>query len=285
MFQPLLLSVAFGVGAFLLYDGLTRPPTEPGPPRRSRLDDWLAQAGLGDVTPRDFLAFSLGSALLCGLLSQMLLGWPLVSATAALAALALPAVYYDRRRERRRAALEGALVEAIAQLRDAIRAGLGLEEALAGLALHGPEVLRPEIAALVRRSRIEGFQPALAAARDRLALPLFDTVAISLSLNDRVGGRQVSRVLDRLAHATREQVRTAEELRAHQSRNVLAARVVAAVPLLVLLAIRRLNPGYLALFSTAPGQLLLAGCVASIAVGYLAMLRVARLPEEGRVLR
>lgn len=282
---PLLLSVGFGVGVYLLYDGLTRPAPEAKPYRLRRLADWLAQAGLREVTPRDFLLLSLGSALLCAALSQLLLGWPLVSAMVALAGLALPAVYYGQRRERRRAALEGALVEAISQLRNAIRAGLGVEEALAGLAQHGPELLRLEFAALVRQSRLEGFQPALAALRERLSFPLFDTVAISLALNDRVGGRHVSQILDRLAHATREQVRTARELQAHQARNVLAARVVAAVPLLVLLAVRRLNPGYLALFATPTGQLLLAGCVASIAFGYLAMLRVARLPEEGRVLR
>lgn len=281
---PLLLSLAFGVGVYLVYDGLTRPTP---PPRRApgRLADWLAQAGLRAATPRDFLAFCLGAALLCGLLAQALLGWPLVSALAALGGLALPAVYYGQRRERRRARLEAALVEAIAQLRDAIRAGLGMEEALAGLARHGPEPLRADFAALVRQGRVEGFQPALAAMRERLAFPLFDTVALSLALNDRVGGRHVSQILDRVAHATREQLRTARELRAQQARNVLAARVVAAVPLGVLLAVRRLNPGYLALFATPAGQLLLAGGVVSVAVGYLAMLRIARLPEEGRVLR
>ena len=282
---PLLLAIGFGIGVYLIYDGLTRPAvTAPSSGARWPAD-WLTQAGLRAVTPRDFVLFSLGSALACGIVAETLLGWPLVSAIAAALGLPLPAFYYGQRRERRRVALEGALVDATAQLRDAIRAGLAVEEALASLALHGPEILRPEFAALVRESRLVGFEPALTALRERLALPLFDTVAISLAVNDRVGGRQVSHVLDRLAHATREQLRTARELRAQQARNVLAARVVAAVPLLVLLAVRRLNPGYLALFSTASGQVLLAGCVASIAIGYLAMLHVARLPEDGRVLR
>ena len=121
--------------------------------------------------------------------------------------------------------------------------------------------------------------------RERLADPLFDVVAATLLLNDRVGAERLSAVLDRLAHATRAQLRVQEELRAHQARNVLSARIVAAVPLVVLVAIRQLNPAYLAVFDDWSGQLVLAGCVVSVAVGYAAMRWIARLPGEQRVLR
>ncbi len=121
--------------------------------------------------------------------------------------------------------------------------------------------------------------------RERLASPLWDTCAIALVLNDRLGGRDVSQVLDRLAHATRAQLRVEEELRAHQAHNVLSAPIVAAVPLIVLLAIRTVNPRYLTLFSTPGGQLLLLASLVSVIVGYAAMLWTSRLPGEPRVLR
>ena len=76
-------------------------------------------------------------------------------------------------------------------------------EALAGLAHSGPPALRPEFARLVREARLDGFGPAVQAMRDRLADPVVDLVAAGLALNDRLGGRNVSQVLDRLAHATR----------------------------------------------------------------------------------
>jgi tight adherence protein B len=132
--------------------------------------------------------------------------------------------------------------------------------------------------------RLVGFEPALLAMRERLADPVWDTCCAALLLNDRLGGRNVSQVLESLARATRAQLRVQQELRAYQTRNVLSARIVAAVPLVVLIAIRWLNPRYLAVFSDLPGQLLLAGCVVSIAVGYLAMLWLGRLPGEERVL-
>jgi tight adherence protein B len=248
------------------------------------MEEFLIRAGLRDVTPRDFLLFSLAAALVIGALAQLLLGWALVSLLAAGSGAAAPFVYYTHRHDRRRAALQGALAEGIAQLRDAIRTGLAVQEALAALARTGPEVLRPDLAPLTREMRLLGFAPAVHNLRERLADPLFDIVAATLLLNDRLGGRNVGQVLDRLAQATRAQVRVQEELRAYQARTVLSARIIAAVPLVVLLGIRQINPGYLALFDDVLGQLLLAGCLVSVAVGYAGMLWLTRLPAEPRVL-
>jgi len=47
---------------------------------------------------------------------------------------------------------------------------------------------------------------------------------------------------------------------------------------------RVVSPHYLDLFDTLEGQLLLAGCAISIAVGYAGMLWTARLPTDARVL-
>jgi tight adherence protein B len=169
-------------------------------------------------------------------------------------------------------------------LRDSIRSGLSVQEALIGLARNGPHALRGEFSTLVREGRLIGFEPALRGMRERLIDPVFDIVAAALVLNDRVGGRNVTQVLDRLAQATRAQQRIQQELRAFQGRNVLSARIVAAVPLVVLFAIRWVSPDYLSLFDTFWGQVLLLGSVASVGVGYLAMRWMARLPGEERVL-
>jgi tight adherence protein B len=207
-----------------------------------------------------------------------------VSILAAGFGVVAPFLYYTHRHDRRRAALQGSLADAIAALRDAIRTGLSVQEALVVLARSGPEALRPELSVLVREMRLIGFAPALANLRDRLGDPLFDVVAATLLLNDPLGGRNVGQVLDRLAQATRAQLRVQEELRAYQSRTVLSARIIAAVPVVLLLGIRQINPGYLALFDDMWGQMILAGCLVSVAVGYAGMLWLTRLPDEPRVL-
>lgn len=282
---PLLLSVVFGVGVYLLYDGLTNPHRPTGKRRRTGdVEEFLRRAGLGEVTPRGFVAFSLGSGLAAGLLAQLLLGWGAVSFLATGLGASAPFAYYVQRHDHRRAAVQSSLVEAIAQLRDGIRTGLSVQEALVALARSGPEALRPEFTRLVREIRLSGLERALSAMRERLADPVFDVVAATLVLNDRLGGRNVSQVLDRLAQATRAEQRVQQELRAYQARNVLSARVVAAVPLVVLTMIRQVNPAYLAVFDGWSGQLLLAGSLLSVAIGYAGMLWTTRLPGERRVL-
>jgi tight adherence protein B len=281
------LSVAFGVGIGLLYEGLTNPlPTRvaAGGGWLRGLEQFLVRAGLRDVTARDFLLFSLGSGAVGGLAAQLFLGWGVVTLLAVGLGVAAPFLYYVRRHDRRRAAVQGALADAIAQLRDSIRTGLSVQDALTGLARNGPVALRPEFATLVREMRLLGFEPALAALRHRLADPVVDMVVAALVLNDRLGGRNVSQVLDRLAHATRAQLQIRGDVRAQQARNVLSARVVAAMPLVVLIAVRRVNPGYLALFDSWWGQALLAGCLVSITVGYVTMLLLTRLPEDDRLV-
>ncbi len=283
---PLILSITFGAGVYLVYEGFTTPQPHALQAWWLRpIEGTLARAGVHEATPRDLMLFSLGAGLLSGGVTQLILGWGVVSLLTAGLGVVAPLAYYVRRHDRRRQEIQAALVEAIGQLRDAIRTGLSVPEALVGLARGAPSVLRPELTTLVREMRLMGFESAIGAMQDRLADPVFDVVAASLVLNDRLGGRNVSQVLDRLAHATRAQLRIHDELRALQARNILSARIVAAMPLIVLIAIRQLNPGYLSIFNDWSGQLLLAGCLVSIFVGYASMRWMTRLPSERRVLR
>jgi tight adherence protein B len=282
---PLLLSIALAGGVYLSYEGFARPREElVATERLASVREFLVRAGLRGVTPREFALFSVLSAALAVLAAQLFLGWGILSALAGGIGLLAPYAYYMRRHDRRREQVQAALVEAIEQLRDAIRSGLSVHEGLAGLARTGPEALRSEFALLSREARLLGFDGALAAMRDRLADPLFDVIAAALVINDRLGGRQVTHVLDRLAEAARAQLRIQHEIRAQQGRTVLSARIVAAAPLVALVGLRATNPRYLSIFDSVAGQMVLIGCAVSVALGYAAMLYLTRLPGQRRVL-
>src|SRR5207248_9214250 len=214
-----------------------------------------------------FFRCSLTAGAMALRVARLFLGWGLISALAGVAGLLAPYVYYIRRHDQRRSAMQDGLVEAIEQLRDAIRTGLSVQDALAGLGRTGPEVLRSEFVALTREASLVGFDTALASMRARLADPVFDVVACALVVNDRLGGHQVSQVLDRLAESTRAQLRIYQELRAQQGRTVLSARIVAAAPLVALIGLRATNPRYLSIFASLIGQVVLIGCAASLAIG------------------
>jgi Flp pilus assembly protein TadB len=133
---PFVLALLFGAGVGLLFEGLTNParPAPGAAPDAApdglrgtwgrRVREFLTRAGLHDVTPRDFVRFSLGAGLVAALGAQIVLGWGVVTALAGGLGLIGPFAYYVHRHDRRRAALQDALADAIAQLRDAIRTGL-----------------------------------------------------------------------------------------------------------------------------------------------------------------
>ena len=279
----------FAGGVALVFDGLTRRAapvvsSATGRAWRGRAQEFLRHAGLDDVSVRDFVLVSVASGLLAGFAAQVVLGWPAVSAAAGALGLLGPLGYYGPRRDRRQAAIQVALVEATAQLRAAIQAGLSVQQALVELARAGPEPLRPELARLLLDLRLEGLVPALEDLRDRLADPLADQLVAALVLNDRVGGRQVGSVLERLAESTRASLAVLQEAKARQSQAVLSARVVALVPVIALVGLRTIAPGFMAVYDEPLGQLVLVGCVVWVLIGYGAMRWLGRLPETPRVL-
>jgi tight adherence protein B len=281
---PYVLSVTLGLSVYLVYDGFTNPrPAEPAD-RLGRVREFLVRAGLPEVQPAGFVAFSLLCGLLLALFAQTFLGWPAVTVLVGLAGLGGPLLYYLRRHNRRRSALQMGLIEAMSQLRDSIRIGVGVQESMVALAETGPEVLRPEFAAVVRHMRSDRFDRALTALRERLADPMVDLFVAALLASEESGARNLSDVLDRLTQAMRGELRTQQEIRAYQARTVAAARIIAAAPLAALIIIRQLWPRYFDAFSGA-GQLWLVAVFSLIALGYGGMLYMTRLPGERRVLR
>lgn len=285
--MPLILSLLLAVGLLLVFLSATTrwAPARDEQSRPSTLRAFLDRNGAGQVGVRDFVLLSTAAGMALALAGQLALGWAMVSAAAFLLGLTLPAWYLTNRHQRERTEKQSALAEAVDSLRSAVRAGMSVEEVLASLARSGPEVLRPPLTDLVRDLRVSGFEEAIRRAREPIADPVFDMVAAALLMSHRVGGRNLSTVLEALSRSVRQTIQVEQELRAHQAKNVLSARIIAALPLALILIIRGLNPAYLDVFSSATGQAILALCLLSVAVGYAGMLRATRLPGEERVLQ
>src|SRR5262249_62204566 len=118
----------------------------------------------------------------------------------------------------------------------------------------------------------------------RRADPRADQIGGAVALNDRVGGKQVGAVLDRLAEATRAELAVEQEAKARQGQVVLSARVVALVPAVVLIGLRLMAPTFSAVYDGPVGQMVLVGCFLWVLLGYAVMLWMGRLPHDRRVL-
>ena len=128
------------------------------------------------------------------------------------------------------------------------------------------------------------FGESLDALKARLADPVADRIVEALRLTRDVGGTDLGRLLRTLSTFLREDVRTRGELEARQSWTVNAARLAVAAPWIVL-ALLATRPEAAAAYDTPAGLAVLAVGGACTVVAYLVMLRIARLPDDPRVLR
>jgi Flp pilus assembly protein TadB len=265
----LTLGAMAGLGLLLLSAGLTRPAV-------SRVSD--------DPGGSSLLLAGVVVGLLAGVGAWLVSGWPVLTLAAVAGGLLLPRVWAARTHAAEQAARSEAVAEVAAGLRDGVRGGLGVTDALGGLARWGPPALRAELAEVTAQAAILGLPHALEGFARRVGDPLADLLAATLTLNQRLGGRNLSQVLDELATAIRADAHTLREVRARQAQQRLSARLVAAAPVGILLAIRQTNPAYLTPFNSPLGQGVLALALLLIVAGYVAMVRLARPPAGTRLL-
>jgi tight adherence protein B len=262
--DAVLVSTIFGLGLLFVFDGLVRP--------EARKDIFGRLRSLG---PRS-LAAAVGAGVWF-----LATSWPTGALAGGVVGWTVPGALRRSREERARLERREAVAEVSSRLRDAIRSGIGIGDALVQAAEHAPPAIAAELRRLVSDSRVSGLAEAANAFAHRVRDSSAELFASALSTAERLGSRNLSEALDALAEATTAQAAAVREARARQTRNRISARIVAAVPLLLLLAIRRANPAYLAPFEEPAGQAVLAFGFALIGIGYVAMRRAARI--EGPV--
>jgi tight adherence protein B len=279
-------AVLLGLGVFFVYDACTSKPRvrEPRTAGAGRAAQLLLEAGYPGISVRQVVFASVGAAFGAVFVVLMMFGSPGIAVLAGAAASCVPVAFLRAQRRSRRRCLRQCWPEAVELLAGAVRAGDTLPAALAVVAEKGPDALRPAFGSLVADHRVSGD---LAGALDRAAIvladPTADRVLVTLSVAHRVGGRELGRVLRTLAAFLREDLAVRKEVEARQSWTVVAARVAAAAPWVVLVLVASRPQGRAAFDSVQGTVVLVVGAVATI-VGYRMMLALGRLPEEPRVL-
>ncbi len=280
------LGLLLGVGVLLVVQAWTSP--QPGwraPRAAGRLDRLLHEAGMPSVSPTALVTLSLLAAVFVGAVVGLLSRTPPVALAFGVIAGYGPMAVVRGRVRRRRRELAEVWPEAVDNLASAVRAGLALPEALTQLGERGPEPLRPAFSTFGRDYLASGrFNDCLRRLRDQLSDPVGDRVIEALRVAREVGGGDLGRVLRSLSRFLRDEARTRSELEARQAWVVNGARLAAASPWVVLLALS-FQPEVIGRYRSAAGVVvLLVGGIGCL-VAYRLMIRLGRLPEERRVLQ
>jgi tight adherence protein B len=270
-------------GVFLLFDGLTAPSRRSRAPLLPGLERLAHEAGGAWLTGGRLLAFATSGALLTVLVVAGLTSSLVIALAFAAIAFWTPFAILRARRLRRMSLFRAAWPDAIGALIAGVRAGLSLAECCVGLVQRGPPGLQRGFAALAATYRATGsFHAGLERLRTELSDPVADRVVVALALAHDVGGTDLVRILRTLGDFVREDLRVRREVQARWSWTITAARVAAAAPWLVLLAMASRPEAARAYNSRTGAVVVLVGAGATI-LGYRLMIRAARLPEESRL--
>jgi tight adherence protein B len=280
-----LAGLALGLGLVLVIGAMTSDPPAARARRPHALGDLVAQSGVVGVTPTGVVLACVGTGFVAGFLVLGVSRAPVIAGAFAVIAASTPVSYLRWRRRQRADELRTLWPDVVDNLASAVRAGLSLPEALTQLAQRGPEPLRPAFRAFGEDYRATGrFGECLDRLKDRLADPVGDRIVESLRLAREVGGSDLGRLLRTLSAFLREDARTRAELETRQAWTVNAARLAVGAPW-VLLALLSFRPEAVDAYNSTAGLVLLAVGGAICVVAYRLMLRIGRLPAEGRVLR
>ena len=290
--MALLLALLAAYGVFLIYTALVLRwggfgfgPRRPGRTTGRRAADWLAQAGLDDVAPREFLAVMAVLAVVAGALAYALFAGVLPALVAAAFGATFPAASYRARRERRRNEAREAWPRLIEELRlQTGSLGRSIPQGLFDVGRRAPAELRPAFAAAEREWLLStDFPRTVAVLKDRLSDATADTTLETLLVAYEVGGSDLDRRLAALVEDRVQDLQGRKDAQARQAGVRFARRFVLIVPLGMTLAGLSIGTGREA-YQTLGGQLAVACGLVVVAACWLWAGRLMRLPQEQRVL-
>lgn len=280
-----LVGLGVGIGLLLVWSAFFLPgrPRDDDP-RPRRTTDLLARAGLGQVSVTGFVLLCVICGAVTALVMQVVSGTPPVALAFGAMGAYLPVGVVSGRARRRQQELAEVWPEAVDNLTSAVRAGMSLPDALAGLAVRGPAPLREAFDQFALDYQVTGrFGESLDRLKDRLADPVGDRVVEGLRIAREVGGGELGRLLRSLSTYLREDARTRSEMEARQAWTVNGARLAVASPWLVLL-LMSFQSDVIHRYASPVGVFVLAVGAGLCLVAYRLMMRIGRLPVERRIL-
>jgi tight adherence protein B len=226
------------------------------------------------------IGLAAGAAVLVGAAT----GWPVGAVLGGLAGWGAPSLAGGTRA--RQAAI--ARIEAVASwaemLRDTMAGSAGLEQAIIATAPLAPVPIRVEVVTLAVRLEGERLAPALRAFADEVADPTCDLVVAALVLAAGHQAQRLGELLGTLAQAARDQATMRLRVEAGRARTRTSVRVIVGATGALVAGLAVLNRGYLAPYSSATGQLVLALVGTMFAAAFVWLSRMTRPQAAERFL-
>jgi tight adherence protein B len=177
--------------------------------------------------------------------------------------------------DRRTKAFDRQLPDVLAMIASTLRAGHGLRMALKAIVDDGAPPASEEFARVLGEEKLgRPLDQAIDAMCKRIGSPDLEYVATAVNVQSQAGGSLAS-LFDTLSETVRERQRHARKLHALTSLGRMSAIALVAMPIGLGTLMTLINPSYMSpLYTTSGGQVLMAICLTSIAIGALLLKRI-----------
>ncbi len=232
--------------------------------KRDELANTLAVADIS-MRPAEFVATVAIVAVVSGLVG-LLSGGPLVGVLVTVAVCLAVRFYVRRTKAKRQAAFADQLSDVLQLVTTALRSGYGITQALESVSEEAEEPARSEFAHVLVEARLgRDLSDAMRALAQRMQSKDLEWVVSAIDINRETGGN-LSEILHTVSATIRERGRMARHVRTLTAEGRMSARILTALPLVMLLWQWRANPDNFDLLLHG------AGLVAFVIAGILMVL-------------
>jgi tight adherence protein B len=180
--------------------------------------------------------------------------------------------------QRRQAAFDEQLPDALEAMASALKVGHSLTQTLQVIAEEAEKPIADEFDQLLAEARLgRPLEVGLQGVLERVASAELEFVITAITVQRRVGG-SLAQLLETVATTVRRRQQFSRKLRSLTSMGRVSARVLIVMPFVVGALLTVINSSYMhPLYSTRVGQLLLVAAASMLAVGSLILRRIVSL--------
>jgi tight adherence protein B len=242
----------------------------PGP--LEQLEREARQAGVS-WTRRHFLML-MGGGLLLGLICLLdgSLMWGLLMP---LLSVAGPIFFLRHKARKRSEAFTQQLPGALQLMANSIRAGASLHHAIRAVVRQMPDPIRSEFLLVLQALHLQvPVAEALEKVRDRIGVAEFGSVVVACKVAAEAGA-DLDQVFEAIARELQEDRQFVKALQAASSEGKSSARLMTAIPFVVMGLVTASNPTYFPkALATGTGQVMIVGGIGCIFMGWLVIRRI-----------
>ena len=230
------------------------------------------------IDPRKLFVANLAVMSLGATVVWVLTGTALITLPVFFLLAWLPRFVYAWLRKRRLARFEQQLPDALMMIAGALRAGLGMNSAMAQLVAEAQPPLAQEFGLFLREQRLGvTFEQSLANLARRVNTPSTVLIVSAMRIANETGGG-LAETLERTATTLRSQHAMELKIRALTAQGKLQAWVVGLLPVFLLWVLHRMEPEAMAqLWTTQLGWGVLAAVIVMEFIGVLLIRRIVAI--------